>query len=79
MALNPFIIMNSSNKLGIAHYTYLGVSGYDFFQKYCSLLSGDLFYLYSVDPDEMQHYAAFHLGLQCLQQYSFRGFSNTKG
>ena len=28
----------------------------------------------SVDPDEMQHYAAFHLGLQCLQKYSFRGF-----
>ena len=21
----------------------------------------------SVDPDEMQHYAAFHLGLHCLQ------------
>ena len=35
----------------------------------------------SVDPDEMQHYAAFHLGLHatfhqglhCLQKYSFRG------
>ena len=25
----------------------------------------------SVDPDEMQHYAAFHLGLHCLQKYSF--------
>ena len=22
----------------------------------------------SVDPDEMQHYAAFHLGLHCLQK-----------
>ena len=33
----------------------------------------------SVDPDEMQHYAAFHLGLHCLQKYSFRGFLNTKG
>ena len=32
----------------------------------------------SVDPDEMQHYAAFHLGLHCLQKYSFRGFPNTK-
>ena len=30
----------------------------------------------SVDPDEMQHNAAFHLGLHCLQKYSFRGFSN---
>ena len=26
----------------------------------------------NVDPDEMQHYAAFHLGLHCLQKYSFR-------
>ena len=25
----------------------------------------------SVDPDEMQHYAAFHLGLHCLQKYRF--------
>ena len=29
----------------------------------------------SVDPD----YAAFHLGLHCLQNNSFRGFQNTKG
>ena len=28
----------------------------------------------SVDPDEMQHYAAFHLGIHCLQKYLFRGF-----
>ena len=28
----------------------------------------------SEDPDEMQHYAAFHLGLHCLQKYPFRGF-----
>ena len=33
----------------------------------------------SVDPDEMQHYAAFHLGLHCLQKYLFRGFPNSKG
>ena len=32
----------------------------------------------SAEPDEMQHYAAFHLGLHCLQKYSFRGFPNTK-
>ena len=32
----------------------------------------------SVDPDEMQCYATFHLGLHCLQNYMFRGFSNTK-
>ena len=27
-----------------------------------------------VDPNEMQHYAAFHLGLYCLPKYPFRGF-----
>ena len=33
----------------------------------------------SADPDEMQHYAAFHLGLHCLSKYQFRGFQHTKG
>ena len=32
----------------------------------------------SVDPDEMQHYDAFHQGLHCLQKYSW-GLPNTKG
>ena len=32
----------------------------------------------SLDPDEMQHCAAFHLGLHCLQKYLFRGLQNTK-
>ena len=39
--------------------------------KQTKLLSEDA---NSVDTDEMQHYAAFHLGLRCLQMYSFRGF-----
>ena len=33
----------------------------------------------SADPDEMQHHAAFHLGLHCLPKYPFRGFQYTKG
>ena len=35
----------------------------------------------SADPDKMQHYAAFHLGLHCLPKYMypFRGFQYTKG
>ena len=33
----------------------------------------------SVDLDEMQHHAAFHLGLHCLPKYLFRGFQYTKG
>ena len=28
----------------------------------------------SVEPGEMQHYAAFHLGLHCLPKYLLRGF-----
>ena len=32
-----------------------------------------------VDPDEMLHYAEFHLGLHCLTKYPFRGFQYTKG
>ena len=28
----------------------------------------------SEDPDEMPHYAAFHLGLHCLPKYPLRGF-----
>ena len=32
----------------------------------------------SVDPDEMQQYAAFHLGLHCLQKYLYRGFPEYK-
>ena len=45
----------------------------------CISVPEDYFNLNSVDPDEMQHYAAFHLGLHCLQNYKFRGFLYTKG
>ena len=30
-------------------------------------------------PAFLLHYAAFHLGLQCLPKYSCRGFQHTKG
>ena len=33
----------------------------------------------SADPDEMQLYAAFHLGLHCLPEYLFREFPYTIG
>ena len=54
-----------TNKLGIVHCTYLGVSGYNCKLKIIFTFTN------GVDPDEMQHYAAFHLGLHCLQKYSF--------
>ena len=33
----------------------------------------------SADTDEMQHYAAFHLGCHSFPKYLFRGFQYTKG
>ena len=33
----------------------------------------------SAEPDEMPHYAAFHLGLGCLPKYLFKGVQFTKG
>ena len=65
-----FSLLGWYNKLGIVHCTYLGVSGYNLKKKSCILFT----FTNSVDPDEMQHYAAFHLGLHCLQKYLFRGF-----
>ena len=32
----------------------------------------------SADPNEMPHYAAFHLGLHCLPKNLFRGFQSPK-
>ena len=61
------------------HCTYLGVSGYDLKKYIIFCLKIFFTFINSVDPDEMQHDAAFHLGLHCLQQYSFRGFSEYKG
>ena len=50
----------------MVHYIYLGVSGYNSLKKKIAFLSEDLSYHNSVDPEEMPHYAAFHLGLHCL-------------
>ena len=33
----------------------------------------------SAGPDEMQHYAAFHLGLHCLPNCLLKGFQYRKG
>ena len=63
------------NKHWIAHCKYLGVSGYINFKNVVFFCLKFFFtYTNSIDPDEMLHYAAFHLGLHCLQKYLFRGF-----
>ena len=56
------------------------MSGYNFKNNTVLFCLKILFtFTNSVDPDEMQHEAAFHLGLHCLQKYSFRGFPKYKG
>ena len=54
------------------HYTYWGVTGYNF-KIYCISLNINFVLAYSADPDEMLHKAAFHLGLYCLSKYQLRG------
>ena len=52
-----------SIKFGIVHCAYLWVSGFNFKNMYFFLLKFIVFtYTKSVNPDEMQHFAAFHLG-----------------
>ena len=52
------------------------MSGYKLEKKYIILFRLKIFFTFtnSVGRDEMQHYAAFHLGLHYLQKY----FLNTK-
>ena len=53
------------DKLGIVYCIYQGVSGYNFKKILYSFVWRAVlpFNTKSIDPDEMQHYAAFHLGL----------------
>ena len=72
--------MDSYNKFGIVHCIYPAVSGYNFqgiIMFFCLNIYATL--SNSVDPDEMRHCAAFHLGLHCLQKYIFMGFPEYRG
>ena len=42
-------------------------------------MDSSYFSLSIADPDEMPHYAIFHLGLHCLPKYPFRSNQYTKG
>ena len=50
----------------MAHFTYLGVSGYNF--KVMIFFNLKIFFTLTnnVYPDEVWHYVTFHLGLNCL-------------
>ena len=79
---NGFFHLVWYNKLRIVHCIYLGPQGCRvIIIKNIVFFCLKIFFTFtnSVAPDEMQHYAAFHLGLHCLQKYLFRGFPNFKG
>ena len=64
----------------MVHYIYKGVRVYNYHKNIIFLsLKMDLVLANSADPDEMLHYAAFHLGLHCLPRYPFRGFWSSMG
>ena len=65
---------------GVPYTRYLLLEGGHIIVKNIVFFCLKIFFSFtnSVDPDEMQHYAAFHLGLYCLQKYLLRGFPNTK-
>ena len=68
--LMGFFLLVWCNKLQIVHCTYLGFKVITF-KKNSVFFCRKIFFnlnTNSVDPDEMQHYAAFHLGLHCLQK-----------
>ena len=58
--------------LPIVHFKGLWV---DYFLNYDGFLSLKVVLVLAngADPDEMQHYAAFHLGLHCLPMQPFMG------
>ena len=64
--------MFDTNKLGIVHCTYQGVSGYS--KEILYSLSEDHFYLYKqCRPDEMQHnvYKSTCLGVSGIQRVRY--------
>ena len=63
----------------MVHYIYIeGLQSHNFqlklnFSEYLFIFAN------SVDPDEMQHTAAFHLGLHCLPKYPWVSRCFTRG
>ena len=60
---NGFLPLVWCNELGIVQCICLGVSGFNLKKK---ILKISFTVTNRVDPDEMPHNAAFHLGLHCL-------------
>ena len=60
---------------------YIKVSQIEISKQLCTIIPDNCIFILEncAGPDEMPHFAAFHLGLHCLQEYPFRGFQCTKG
>ena len=63
----------------MVHCIYLGITGYGLKINIVFQSTRLVLFLNDADPDEITQYAAFHLGLRCLQKYPFRGFPPTNG
>ena len=76
LCTSGFFLLIGYNKLGFVHCSYLGVSDYNLNVFFCL----KIFFTFtsSVDPDEIAHYAAFHLGLHCLPKYPLSSFPNIR-
>ena len=63
-----------NNKLGMVHFIYWGgtIKNFPMIFVHLSLNFSVLKLANSVDPDEMPHYAAFHLGLHCVPRAHLR-------
>ena len=71
--------IHTKQLLNLLCIVYIGVSSYNFKKNivfFC--LKIFLTFTNSVDPDATQHYAAFHLGLHCLQKYFFKKAQNLR-
>ena len=75
----PIQIHVNTTKMGLS-IIYFKKSQEEISQLLCTAVSEIVFIsANSADPDEMPHFAAFHLGLRCLPKYLLRGFQNVKG
>ena len=77
------ILMDSSFWLDTIYlgYSFVHIQGCQviIFQKSCILLSEDLFYPYSVDTDEMQHYCCISSRSSLFANVLVSGFPVFKG
>ena len=77
--LMDFLIQIKAKRMGLSIIYFKG-SQVVIYQLWCISIHKDVFTLTNIlDPGEMMHHAAFHLGLHCLSKYPFKGFQYENG